>query len=94
VLLVLDNCEHVVDACAELAAALLSSCGDVRIMAASRESLRVEGETVWRSRSRPRTRIACSSNERGAGGRSRPINAPGCRPVAPLSRRERGRGRR
>jgi NB-ARC domain len=48
VLLVLDNCEHVVDACAELAAALLSSCGDVRIMTASRESLRVEGETVWR----------------------------------------------
>jgi predicted ATPase/DNA-binding CsgD family transcriptional regulator len=47
-LLVLDNCEHVVDACAELAAALLGSCGDVRIMAASRESLGVDGETVWR----------------------------------------------
>ena len=47
-LLVLDNCEHVVDACAELAGALLGSCGDVRIMAASRESLGVDGETVWR----------------------------------------------
>ena len=47
-LLVLDNCEHVVDACAELAAALLTSCGDVRIMATSRESLGVNGETVWR----------------------------------------------
>ena len=35
-LLVLDNCEHVVDACAELAAALLTSCGGVRIMATSR----------------------------------------------------------
>jgi non-specific serine/threonine protein kinase len=47
-LLVLDNCEHVVDACAELAAALLTTCGDVRIMATSRELLGVNGETVWR----------------------------------------------
>jgi predicted ATPase/DNA-binding CsgD family transcriptional regulator len=47
-LLVLDNCDHVVDACAELAAAVLSSCGDVRILATSRESLGVSGETVWR----------------------------------------------
>jgi predicted ATPase/DNA-binding CsgD family transcriptional regulator len=47
-LLVLDNCEHVVDACARLAVALLTSCGDVRIMATSRESLDVNGETVWR----------------------------------------------
>jgi predicted ATPase/DNA-binding CsgD family transcriptional regulator len=47
VLLVLDNCEHVVDACAELATALLSSCADVRILATSRESLGVSGETVW-----------------------------------------------
>jgi non-specific serine/threonine protein kinase len=47
-LLVLDNCEHVVDACAELAALLLSSCGSVRILATSRELLGVNGETVWR----------------------------------------------
>lgn len=47
-LLVFDNCDHVVDACAELAAALLSSCSNVRIMATSREVLRVSGETVWR----------------------------------------------
>ena len=47
-LLVLDNCEHVVDACAELADALLTSCRNVRIMATSRESLGVSGETVWR----------------------------------------------
>jgi non-specific serine/threonine protein kinase len=47
-LLVLDNCEHVVDACAELATALLSSCANVRVMATSRESLGVNGETVWR----------------------------------------------
>ncbi len=47
-LLVLDNCEHVVDACAELTEALLTSCGDVRILATSREPLKVSGETVWR----------------------------------------------
>jgi predicted ATPase/DNA-binding CsgD family transcriptional regulator len=46
-LLVLDNCEHVIDACAELATALLTTCGDVRILATSRESLGVAGETVW-----------------------------------------------
>jgi predicted ATPase/DNA-binding CsgD family transcriptional regulator len=47
-LIVLDNCEHVVAACAELATALLSSCADVRVMATSRELLGVKGETVWR----------------------------------------------
>jgi non-specific serine/threonine protein kinase len=45
---VLDNCEHVVDASAELAAGLLGSCASVRILATSRESLGVSGETVWR----------------------------------------------
>ena len=48
VLLVFDNCEHVVDACAELAHALLTSCANVRILTTSRESLGVSGETVWR----------------------------------------------
>jgi predicted ATPase len=35
-LLVLDNCEHVVDQCAELAVGLLSSCASIRILATSR----------------------------------------------------------
>lgn len=48
VLLVLDNCEHVVGACAELVSSLLSGCGGVRILATSRESLGVSGETAWR----------------------------------------------
>ena len=48
VLLVIDNCEHVIDACAELASSLLGSCGNLRILATSRESLGVSGETVWR----------------------------------------------
>jgi predicted ATPase/DNA-binding CsgD family transcriptional regulator len=46
-LLVLDNCEHVVDKCAELATDLLGSCAAVRILATSREPLGVIGETVW-----------------------------------------------
>ena len=48
VMLVLDNCEHVVDACAELVTSLLTSCAGVRVLATSRESLGVDGETVWR----------------------------------------------
>jgi predicted ATPase/DNA-binding CsgD family transcriptional regulator len=48
VLLVLDNCEHVVDASAELVTALLTSCAGVRVLATSRESLGVAGETVWK----------------------------------------------
>jgi non-specific serine/threonine protein kinase len=48
VLLILDNCEHVVDQCAELAFDLLSSCAALRVLATSREPLGVIGETVWR----------------------------------------------
>ena len=47
-LLVIDNCEHVVEACAELASSLLGACGSLRVLATSRESLGVSGETVWR----------------------------------------------
>jgi non-specific serine/threonine protein kinase len=47
-LLVLDNCEHLVDACAGLGERLLSSCPHLRILATSREHLRIQGELVWR----------------------------------------------
>jgi predicted ATPase/class 3 adenylate cyclase len=47
-LLILDNCEHLVMACAELCDALLSSCPGVRILASSRELLRISGETAYR----------------------------------------------
>jgi predicted ATPase/DNA-binding CsgD family transcriptional regulator len=47
VLLVLDNCEHMVAACAALADALLRACPRLRILATSRESLGVPGETAW-----------------------------------------------
>jgi predicted ATPase/DNA-binding CsgD family transcriptional regulator len=46
-LVVLDNCEHVIEECAELADELLRSCPHVRILATSREPLGVDGETVW-----------------------------------------------
>lgn len=45
-LLVFDNCEHVIDACALLAEALLRAAPEVSILATSRESLRAEGEYV------------------------------------------------
>jgi predicted ATPase/DNA-binding CsgD family transcriptional regulator len=46
-LLVLDNCEHLVAACAELVDALLRSCPGLKVLATSREALRVAGETAW-----------------------------------------------
>lgn len=45
-LLVLDNCEHVIEGCAELASALLRRCPHVRLLATSREVLGVAGEVV------------------------------------------------
>ena len=47
-LLVLDNCEHLVEACADLVTLLLRSAAGLRILATSREALGVPGETVWR----------------------------------------------
>jgi len=47
-LLILDNCEHVVDASAALVQRLLAACPGLRVIATSREPLRVRGETVWR----------------------------------------------
>ena len=47
-LLVLDGCEHLLDACAALAETLLRACPKVRILATSREPFRIVGETTWR----------------------------------------------
>ncbi len=46
-LLVLDNCEHLIDACAALVQRLLHSCSKLSIVATSREALRVRGERRW-----------------------------------------------
>ena len=43
-LLVLDNCEHLLDACATLASTLISACPDVRVLATRRQALGVAGE--------------------------------------------------
>ena len=47
-LLILDNCEHLVSTCAAVALALLRDCPNLRILATSREPLGVSGETTWR----------------------------------------------
>lgn len=47
-LIVLDNCEHVVDAAAGLAEAVVRACPHARILATSRENLRADGERIYR----------------------------------------------
>jgi predicted ATPase/DNA-binding CsgD family transcriptional regulator len=47
-LVILDNCEHLVQACAELAEALLRAGPELRILATSREPLNATGERAWR----------------------------------------------
>ncbi len=47
ILLILDNCEHLLDACARLAERVLQACSRLQILATSRERLNIPGETVW-----------------------------------------------
>jgi predicted ATPase/DNA-binding CsgD family transcriptional regulator len=47
-LLVLDNCEHLIDACAQVSRLLLASSPGLRLLVTSREPLRVAAETIWR----------------------------------------------
>jgi predicted ATPase/serine/threonine protein kinase len=46
-LLVVDNCEHLLDACATLAGALLGTCLNLRILATSREAIGITGESIF-----------------------------------------------
>jgi predicted ATPase/DNA-binding CsgD family transcriptional regulator len=46
-LLILDNCEHLLEGCAVLADSLLRTCPDLEIVSTSREALRISGETTW-----------------------------------------------
>jgi predicted ATPase/DNA-binding NarL/FixJ family response regulator len=46
-LLILDNCEHLVEACASLVGTLLHDCANLRVLATSRQPLGVTEETVW-----------------------------------------------
>jgi non-specific serine/threonine protein kinase len=47
-LLLMDNCEHVVSQCSELIETILEECPGIRVLATSRELLKVAGEKVWR----------------------------------------------
>ena len=47
-LLVLDNCEQVLQSCANLTDALLAACPGLRVLATSRQALGLRGESVWR----------------------------------------------
>lgn len=46
-LLVIDNCEHLIEPCAQLVVALLSCCPQLQILTTSREGLNVAGELIW-----------------------------------------------
>jgi predicted ATPase len=50
-LLLLDNCEHVLDDVADLAGAITAQCPSVRILATSREGLAIRGEQIYQVRS-------------------------------------------
>ena len=47
-LLVVDNCEHLIDACAQLCETLLHACPELRIITSSREALGIDGENAYR----------------------------------------------
>src|SRR4028119_2161548 len=78
-LLVLDNCEHVVEACAALLEALLRSCPGLRILAPSREALASAAEAAWRGAATPR------AAPRAPGGGPRPTAGEVPWPVPSLS---------
>ncbi len=47
ILLILDNCEHLLEACAQLADTLLKNCPNLKILATSRESMGITGEAAY-----------------------------------------------
>jgi hypothetical protein len=76
VLILLDNCEHLIAACAGLAELLTRECALVRILATSRERLNVDGESVVPIA--PLTARIEASRSRARYARPRP---PGCLPI-------------
>ena len=62
-LLILDNCEHLVETSAQLAEALLQACPNLRLLVSSREALGIAGETAYRvpSLAIPDARLAQSA---------------------------------
>ncbi len=94
-LLCLDNCEHLIEVCAQICQRLLASAPGLRVIATSREPLRVAAETVWQvpplslpaapSRAFPLRRFPRGPLPRRSG-RSRSLTPTrsGCSPTAPL----------
>ncbi|WP_228386314.1 ATP-binding protein, partial [Streptomyces katsurahamanus] len=74
VVLVLDNCEHLAEHCARFAAELLGRCPRLRIVATSREVLRVPGEVVFRVGELP-VSPALPSRSEGPSGQDRTPDA-------------------
>ena len=62
-LVILDNCEHLIDACAKLADALLRGCPNLALLATSREPLGIGGERVYRV---PSLRTPAAGDDPGA----------------------------
>jgi predicted ATPase/DNA-binding SARP family transcriptional activator len=64
-LLVMDNCEHLIEECASLAERLLGDCPEVTILATSREPLGVPGEKAWHlpSLSLPRRELGLNTRD-------------------------------
>jgi predicted ATPase/DNA-binding SARP family transcriptional activator len=66
-LLVLDSCEHLLEPCARLADKLLQGCPRLRLLATSRQSLGIAGESVWRVPSLDLPPAPTSEREDGTG---------------------------
>ena len=77
-LVVLDNCEHLAGACAELAGRLLRAGPGVRVLATSREVLGVPGEAVWPV---PPLAVPGPGGEEAVRRRGRPGGAGGAGPL-------------
>ena len=100
-LLVLDNCEHLVEACAELCADLLGACPGLQVLATSREVLGLRGEHAWpvpplapppelrgpATRRRQRGCASCSSSARWHAGRRFRLTAENAADVGEICRR-------
>ena len=80
-LLVLDNCEHLLDAVADIAERLSRHCPHLVILATSREPLDIEGEVVWRLS--PLPVVEPGRGREGRRGRCRRVGAP-VRGASPL----------
>ena len=63
-LLILDNCEHLIAACARLAEELLRQCAGLKVLASSREALGIAGETAYRIPSLADSESTCLFEER------------------------------